>query len=141
MNERQRDLFLWQWSRRRRIGQTGAVIRGLLIGAAAGLVFAVVMGLGLGEGDNRSTAAVLDALRGWVLMLGLAVPAFAGLMAGIAGRVYASHEALYQDLLRRGARVPETRPRLQAGDRGPQIAVYVAVAILVGLVIAALVLL
>jgi len=136
MNDRQRDLFLWQWSRRRRIGQGGAVLRGLLLGAVGGLAFAIFMGLMMGGSDNRSTAAVLEAFRQWVLLLWLSVPAFAGLMAAIAGRLFASHEAMYQGLLRTGAQVPEVKPVLQAGDRGPQIAVMVAVSIMVGLWVA-----
>jgi len=139
MNERQRDLFLWQWSRRRGIGAAGATVRGLLIGGVAGLAFAIVMGFMMGDQDNRSTAAVLATFRSWLVMLGLAVPAFAGLMAAIAWRVFASHEHMYQALVRAGAQVPATPPVLQAGDRGPQIAVAVVVVILVGLVIALIV--
>lgn len=136
MNERQRDLFLWQWSRRRVIGRSGAILRGLAIGAAGGLAFAVAMGLTMGGADDRSTAATMEAAKSWFLMLGLAVPSFAALMAGIAARVFVSHESMYQAILRTGARVPDARPTLRAADRGPQIAVFVAVAILVGLIVA-----
>lgn len=136
MNDRQRDLFLWQWSRRRGIGAAGATVRGLLIGGVAGLVFAIVMGFMMGDQDNRSTAAVLATFRSWLVILGLSVPAFAGLMAAIAWRVFASHEHMYQALLRRGASVPERAPVMQAGDRWPVVAVGVAAAILVGLVVA-----
>ncbi len=136
MNDRQRDRFLWQWSRRRRIGQRGVAWRALLVGALGGLVFAFVLGSTMSEDGNRSTAWLLQALQRWILLGLLAVPAFAGLAAAVAARVFASHEAMYQDMLRRGASVPERAPEMQPGDRWPAIMVGVAVAILIGLVVA-----
>jgi hypothetical protein len=136
MDDRQRDLFLRQWSRRRRIGPAGAVVRGLLIGAVGGLVFAIVLGLMMGTEGNQSTAAVLAAFQRWLLLLGLSVPAFASLMAGVAWRVFASHEHRYQALLQGGAGVPEQAPVMQPGDRWPTIVVGVSVVILFGLVLA-----
>jgi hypothetical protein len=41
VNERQRDLFLYQWSRRRAPGAARIALRGAVIGAFGGLAFAV----------------------------------------------------------------------------------------------------
>lgn len=43
MNERQRDLFLYVWSRRRAPGQMAVSLRGAIIGALGGVVFALIL--------------------------------------------------------------------------------------------------
>ena len=135
MNERQRDMFLWKWSRSRRPGRTAIAIRGAVIGALGGVVFAVIMPSGMGNGGNRSTEAVLAGLQqGW-LMLGLSIPAFGGMGFVSAYRVFSSQEAMYQSLLRAGARVPDQKPVLVAGDRGPAIAVAIAVVVIVAFIV------
>ena len=135
MNERQRDMFLWKWSRSRRPGRTAIAIRGAVIGALGGVVFAVIMLSGMGNGGNRSTEAVLAGLQqGW-LMLGLSIPAFGGMGFVSAYRVFSSQEAMYQSLLCAGARVPDQKPVLGARDRGPAIAVAIAVVVIVAFIV------
>lgn len=132
MNERQRDLFLYLWSRRRTPGIEAIALRGALIGAAGGILFAVIM---LGQmsftGDN-AFSALLE--RGGAL-LGLSIPAFAFIGWIGARRVYASQEMMYQAMLQSGARVPEQKPVMQPGDRGPAIAVGIAVAVIAGFIL------
>ena len=124
MNERQRDLFLWQWSRRRMPGAAAIALRGALIGAVGGIVFALMLGSAF-RADNGSVAAVLA----------LAVPAFAWIGYLGASRVFAANEAMYQSMLSAGARVPAQPPQLQMGDRGPAIAVAVAMVLIVAFIV------
>jgi hypothetical protein len=63
-------------------------------------------------------------------LLLLSVPAFAGIGFVGANRVYASQEAMYQSILATGARVPEQKPVMQPGDRGPAIAVAIAAGVI-----------
>ncbi|MBI1187172.1 MAG: hypothetical protein GC206_07560 [Alphaproteobacteria bacterium] len=139
MNERQRDLFLWLWSRRRARGRMGAAIVGALIGLAGGLVFTVLFfglpemaGQSVGElnTDEMSpfTIAIANQLgpRGFVLLL--AGGLFGLLGAGLAWRVYGMQEGQYQALLAQGARVPAARPHLRFSDRAPLFAVFAVVA-------------
>lgn len=120
MNERQRDLFLWAWSRRRKPGRLGVALRGAAIGAAGGMLFTLVLAPPAG-----------DVLR----MLGMAVPAFG--LIGLLGadRVFVSQESTYQSLLRAGAQIPQRKPDMQITDRGPAIAVGIAVAIIAGFIV------
>lgn len=133
MNDRQRDLFLWQWSRRRTPGAFVVGVRGALIGAAGGVLFALILGGDL-RGDNGSVASVLAALKQGVAALVMAVPAFAGIGYLGARRVFLANEAMYQAMLKSGARVPEYPPQLRAGDRGPAIAVAVAMVLIVAFI-------
>lgn len=130
MNERQRDLFLWQWSRRRIPGAAVIAVRGALIGAAGGVVFALMLSSGF-RADNGSVAAVLALLKQGTAVLVLSVPAFAWIGYVGASRVFVANEAMYQAMLTSGARVPAQRPQLRAGDRGPAVAVAVAVLLIV----------
>lgn len=141
MNERQRDMFLWQWSRRRTRGYTTVALTGAAIGAAGGLAFALILGSGSGGDGPRDTAWLLQALGQWARLLALAVPGFAWIGYLGASRVFRSHEAMYQAILERGAQVPAQAPVLTRADRGPAIAVGVAVAIIGALVLAAILLL
>jgi hypothetical protein len=133
MNDRQRDLFLWQWSRRRQPGQTAIAIRGALIGAAGGLLFALIMFSGMGS-DNGSTASMLNLLASASKLLVLSVPAFAWLGYTGATRVFTANEAMYQAMLNTGAQIPTQKPILTTADRGPAIAVAITVVIIVGFI-------
>jgi len=124
-------MFLWLWSRRRKPGRLAIAIRGLVIGAVGGVVFAGVMLGAVGKGGNHSTAAFLASLKDAALLFGLAVPAFGAMGFFMASRVFASNEAMYQSLLRAGATVPGEKPVLRASDRGPAIAVGIVVAVIV----------
>lgn len=134
MNERQRDLFLWQWSRRRMPGAAVIALRGALIGAAGGIVFALVLSSGF-RADNGSVASVLALFQQGAAVLVLSVPAFAWIGYLGASRVFAANEAMYQAMLGAGARVPAEKPQLRAGDRGPAIAVAVAVLMIVAFIV------
>ncbi|HWT16229.1 MAG TPA: hypothetical protein VN581_10635 [Patescibacteria group bacterium] len=133
MNERQRDMFLWQWSRRRVVGPLAVALGGALVGAAGGVVFALILFGDFGT-DNGSVAAFLALLEQGAAALVLAVPAFAGIGCLGASRVFAANEAMYQSMIKSGARVPEHPPQLRAGDRGPAIAVAVAMAMIVAFI-------
>lgn len=133
MNDRQRDLFLWQWTRRRQPGQTAIAMRGAIIGAAGGLAFALIMFSGMGA-DNGSTASVLNLLASAGKLLVLAVPAFAWIGYAGANRVYAANEAMYQSILNTGAPIPAQKPVLTTSDRGPAIAVAITVVIIIGFI-------
>lgn len=138
MNQRQRDAFLWKWARSRRIGAGGAALRGLLIGAAGGLLFAVLMLWSMG-GEPGGFDKLLDRLRQAAALVGLAVPCLAGLGFAVTRRVYASQERIFQALLDQGAVVPAVPPQLGWSDRGPAIAVGITMLILAGLIVAAFV--
>ena len=120
MNERQRELFLWVWSRRRKPGRIGIALRGAAIGAAGGLLFTLIMGPGAND---------------FFRMLFMAVPAF-GLIALVgADRVFVAQENMYLSMLDAGAQVPAQKPVMQLSDRGPAIAVGVAALIIAGFII------
>ena len=139
MNERQRDMFLWQWSQRRRRGHSTVALRGAALGAAGGLAFALILGANFGGSGPRDTAWLLQSMGQWAKLLVLSVPAFASIGYLGASRVFRSYEAMYQAILQTGARVPAQAPVLTLGDRGPAIAVGVAMAVIGGLVLAAII--
>lgn len=133
MNERQRDLFLWAWSRRRGIGRVGAGLRGAGVGALGGAVFALLMAPGSslpGVAAYDTAGQILSDVR----LFALSVPAFAFLGWLGADRVWAAQEAMYQSLLRAGARVPDAKPAMSASDRWPAIAVGVAALAIAGFI-------
>lgn len=131
MNERQRDLFLWLWSRRRKPGQTAIALRGALIGALGGLVFAFM----LSPGSDAPAYDIIGQLAPMARLIALSVPAFAFIGWLGANRVYAAQEAMYQSMLASGAEVPAQKPVMQASDRGPAVAVGIAVAIIAGFIL------
>lgn len=136
MNERQRDLFLYEWSRRRAPGRARVALRGAIIGALGGVLFTVLMmSAGALEFGNTS-ASLMSGLGNLAKMLGLAVPAFGAIGYVGANRVYAQQEAMYQAILQTGAQPPAEKPQLQGADRWPAIAVGVAVVIIAGFIIA-----
>ncbi len=134
MNERQRDLFLYVWSRRRTPGQAAIALRGAAIGALGGVVFALILGSGIDFGGKGSAAIIPFITRGGMLLL-MSIVAFGGIGFFGANRVFASQEAMYQSILATGARVPDQKPVMQPGDRGPAIAVGIAVAVIAGFIL------
>ena len=138
MNERQRDLFLWLWSQRRKPGQQAIALRGAAIGALGGLVFALILGgnSDLSSGTTYTGLSVIIPIieRGGMLLL-LSVGAFGLLGFILANRVFAAQEAMYQSMLASGARVPEQKPQMQPGDRGPAVAVAIAAAIIAAFIV------
>ena len=138
MNERQRDLFLWVWSQRRKPGQQAVALRGAAIGALGGLVFALILGSGgaIDRGGYTGLSAIIPIVeRGGMLLL-LSIGAFGWLGFVLANRVFTAQEAMYQSLLASGVRVPDHKPPMQMSDRGPALAVaIVAAAIAVFIVV------
>jgi hypothetical protein len=132
MNERQRDLFLWVWSQRRKPGQAAIGIRGALIGAAGGVLFTLLMSPGAPSSvpSYDTGGQLFGALFEHLRMLALAVPAFGAIGWFGANRIYASQEAMYQAMLQSGAQVPTQKPQMQMSDRGPAIAVGLAFAVI-----------
>ena len=120
MNERQRDLFLWLWSRRRTPGRLGIALRGAAIGAAGGLLFTLIM-----------APPADDFIR----MLMMAVPAFGFLGLLGADRVFNAQEGMYQSMLETGAQVPAQKPEMKLADRGPMLAVIIAAAVIAGFIV------
>lgn len=133
MNERQRDLFLYVWSQRRKPGQGVIALRGGLVGAIGGLAFAAIMlgETGADRGSYTGIAAILPWLERGGALLALSVPAFAFIGFVLANRVFAQQEQMYQAILATGAQVPAEKPVMQRADRWPAIAVGVAAAIIV----------
>lgn len=120
MNERQRDLFLWVWSRRRQPGRAAIGLRGALIGAAGGLAFGLIL-----------FPPGADLLK----LFGMSIGAFGFIGWMGADRVFALQEAQYRAILATGAQVPAEKPVMQPGDRGPAIAVAVVAVLIVGFIL------
>lgn len=136
MNERQRDLFLWVWSKRRTPGQAAIGLRGAGIGALGGVVFALIMAGSIDfGGKGGGLAAILPIIERGGLLFALSIAAFGAIGFFGANRVFASQEAMYQSMLASGARVPDQKPIMQPGDRGPAIAVGIAVAVIAGFIL------
>lgn len=132
MNERQRDLFLWVWSQRRKPGHTAIALRGGIIGALGGVLFTLLMSPGAPSSVHSydTGGQLFGVLFEHLRMLAMAVPAFGAIGWFGASRVYASQEAMYQAILQSGAQVPAQKPQMQMADRGPAIAVGIAAAII-----------
>jgi hypothetical protein len=128
MNERQRDLFLYVWSQRRQRGQMNVSLMGAGLGALGGLVFALILGsdMSVDRGSYTGLSAIIPMIEQGGRLLIMSIGAFGAIGFLGANRVYASQEAMYQSILATGARVPEQKPVMQAGDRGPAIAVAIA---------------
>ncbi len=135
MTDRQRDLFLYQWSRRRTPGGVRISLRGALIGALGGAVFAMIL-LGDGAGRPPGVAAYdyTGQMRAAFSVFAASVPAFAAIGWAGAWRVWRSNENMYQAILQSGARVPDQKPQLSPSERGPMIAVIATVVIIAGLI-------
>jgi hypothetical protein len=137
MNERQRDLFLWIWSQRRKPGQVAIGLRGAAIGALGGLVFALIMAsdISFDRGGYTGLSAILPIIQRGGLLLVVSIGAFGGLGFLLANRVFASQEAMYQAMLASGAHVPDQKPVMQGADRWPAVAVAVAAAVIAGFIL------
>jgi hypothetical protein len=138
MNERQRDLFLYVWSHRRKPGQAQIALRGAAIGALGGLVFALILGSGgaVDRGAYTGLSVLIPMIeRGGMLLL-LSIGAFGLIGFLLANRVFAAQEAMYQSMLAAGARAPDQKPQMQPGDRGPAVAVAVAAAAIAAFIVA-----
>lgn len=125
MTPNQRDMFMWTWSRSRKRGRLGMILLGAGIGAAGGLLFALILGSGIDFGATPGEIAS-NGLR----LYGLSIPAFAGIGAFGIDRVYRSQESMYQHFIAQGATPPETKPTLTTAERGPMIAVFIAAGVM-----------
>ena len=137
MNERQRDIFLYVWSERRKPGQAAIALRGALIGALGGLLFAFIM-LGQIGGDRGSytgISAIIPFIERGGTLLAMSVGAFALIGFVLSNRVFASQEQMFQSILATGAQVPAQKPMMQGADRWPAIAVGVVAAIIAAFII------
>jgi hypothetical protein len=108
VNERQRDLFLYVWSRRRAHGQMAIALRGAIIGALGGVLFTLLMigDIGADRGSYTGVSAILPFLQQGGTLLVLSVGAFAGIGFFLTNSVFASQEAIYQNILATGAQSP-----------------------------------
>ena len=122
MNQRQRDLFLYVWSKRRAPGRGAIALRGLIIGAIGGLVFTIALASAAG-------------FENFIKILLPAVGAFGAIGFFGANRVYTIQEHQYQSILATGAQIPAEKPVMQMADRGPAIAVSIVAVIIAGFII------
>ena len=139
MNERQRDLFLYIWSQRRKPGQAQIALRGAIIGALGGLAFALILFGDVTSGARGAytgLSVIIPIIERGGLLLLLSVGAFGLIGFTLANRVFASHEAMYQSMLASGASVPDQKPQMQPGDRGPAVAVAIAAAAVAAFIVA-----
>ncbi|MDP2323048.1 MAG: hypothetical protein Q8N51_03355, partial [Gammaproteobacteria bacterium] len=136
MNDRQRDLFLWQWSQRRKRGLGRVTLLGALVGAIGGLVFALAMMDMPDVGTRHGLSSLLTLIERSVQWLVLSIPPFT--VIGMAGayRTFSRQELMYELLLKGGARVPEQKPILLPGDRWPLYVVIATFIVLLGLIVA-----
>jgi hypothetical protein len=107
------------------------MMRGAVIGGLGGLAFALVKA----NGAHEPGVAAYDTtgqIRTLLKLIGLSVPAFAGIALAGARRTYNLNEFMYQSMLQTGARVPDEKPVLKMGERGPMIAVVVTVVLIAG---------
>ena len=137
MNDRQRDLFMWPWSRRRRTGIGTRSLIGALMGALGGLIFALMLGSDPGSDGARGFDWLLARVGQLFALLALSVPGFALLGWLLVRRVFSSQERMFQQLLASGVPVPTDPPDLSSADRWPAILVTVSMLIIGGLVLAA----
>ena len=129
----QRDLFLYQWSRKRAPGRTRILFRGALIGGLGGLAFALFLAK-----DSRPAGVpaydIAGQIRPVLQLIAVSVAAFAGIGVAGARRTFDGQEMMYQSLLRAGARIPDQKPVLAMRERAPMIAVIATVVVLAGLI-------
>jgi len=130
MRDRQRDLFLWQWSQRRKRGLKRVSLLGALVGATGGLLFAaIMMALSL-SGPPSGFSSLVTLVVTAVQVMVLSVPAFAAMCAGLAYRTFSRQELMYQTLVQGGFQVPQQEPVMQPGDRWPMYVVAVTAVLL-----------
>jgi hypothetical protein len=112
-------------------------LRGAIIGALGGLVFALMMigEIGGDRGSYTGISTILPLIQRGGTLLVLSVGAFAGIGFALANRVFASQEAMYQGMLNSGARPPAEKPVMQGADRWPMVAVGIAIAVIAGFIV------
>lgn len=128
MNERQRDLFLYLWSRRRAPGQMRLALRGAIIGALGGVLFALMLASSgsVDTGGYTGLSVIIPMIERAGKMLFPSVGAFGALGFILTSRIYAAQERMYQNMLAAGAQAPAEKPQMQMSDRGPALAVAIA---------------
>lgn len=128
MNERQRDLFLYLWSKRRTPGQMKIALRGAIIGGLGGVLFALILASSgsVDTGGYTGLSVIIPMIERAGKMLVLSVGAFGALGFILTNRIYAAQETMYQNMLASGASVPDAKPQMQMSDRGPALAVAIA---------------
>ena len=111
MNERQRDLFLYVWSRRRQRGQMNVSLMGAGFGALGGLVFALILGsdMSVDRGSYTGLSGIIPMIEQGGRLLIMSIGAFGAIGFIGANRVYASQEAMYQSILATGARARDRK--------------------------------
>jgi hypothetical protein len=111
-------------------------LRGAIIGALGGLVFALMMIGEIGDrGSYTGISAILPLIQRGGTLLVLSVGAFAGIGFALANRVFASQEAMYQGMLNSGAQPPAEKPVMQGADRWPMVAVGIAIVVIAGFIV------
>jgi hypothetical protein len=133
MNERQRDLFLYLWSQRRRPGRTAIVMRGLFVGALGGVLFALILNPGAppGVAPYDFIGRIMPKLQ----VLALSVPAFAAIGWVGANRAWNAQEGMYVRLIDAGVAVPQRKPAMQLADRWPAIMAGATVVLIGGFIL------
>ena len=125
MNPRQQQNFLYEWGKRREAGIGKVLLLGAGVGAAGGLLFAVLMwaaspNLSLNEDEIAPFLLIYARGAGPVAFLfSLALPAFAGLGAFLAFTAWRRMEVQYWALIHAGARPASQKPVYTWKDRAP----------------------
>ena len=138
MNARQRDQFLFLWSRRRQRGATTVGRLGAWIGAGGGLLFTLIMLASMGPPDAAGytgLSSLIPVVERASLLLVMTVPTLAAIGRSKARRVFMLQESMYLRLLSDGAQVPATAPTLKPIDRWPALLVGGTVLVLGGFVL------
>lgn len=133
MQGKQQQLFMWQWSQRRARGRNGTTLRGALMGAIGGAVFAFFLA------PNSRKPGVhaydfLGTLLSAATVMALSVPIFAVLSAILARRVFSSQEAMFQSSVQAGVPIPAQRPALSLAERWPLIVVVGVALVIAGFI-------
>lgn len=127
MTNREESIFLWGWARRRREGQRVTLVRGLLIGAIGGFVFAAIMLFAMTQGgasfgvSEEAAGPILGAiarvLGPTLFLFVISIAAFAGLGVFVSIVIWRRMEWRYHALLDAGRHVPLDEPVLTAAEK------------------------
>lgn len=127
MTSREESIFLYGWARRRREGQRVTLVRGLLIGAIGGLLFAGLMLFAMTQGGasfsiNEDAAGpmlsgIAHALGPTLFLFVISIGAFAGLGVFVSIAIWRRMEWRYHALLEAGRHVPPDEPVLTAAEK------------------------